>query len=131
MYATLANGLYLNNISYSNSLSGVLTQRGYADAFGGGGTGGQNWSAGGYMGFTLGGNQGWLQLTYSPFTLQLGQFAYEDTGAAISAGHTTSQPIPEPGTLFTLALGAAGLLAWRAHREKQAKKEQQDAEKDS
>jgi hypothetical protein len=69
-----------------------------------------------------------VEYTLSFYSPSIEEFAYEDTGGAISAGHTT---IPEPGTLFTLALGAAGLLAWRAHREKQAKKEQQDAEKDS
>ena len=32
------------------------------------------------------------------------------------------QQIPEPGTLATLALGAAGIFAWRRHRQKQAEK---------
>ena len=72
----------------------------------------------------------WVKLTYSPFTLTIEEFAYEDTGAAIDAGHKPP-PIPEPGTLATLALGAAGLYAWRRHRQKQAEKEQQDAEKES
>lgn len=86
-----------------------------------GNTSGQNWSAGGHIGFRLAsGNVGWVKLTYFPFTLTIEEFAYEDMGGPISADHTT--PIPKPGTLITLALGAAGLLAWRAHRQKRAKK---------
>jgi hypothetical protein len=123
---------YVSNLSYSNSFVPNLSF-GYFDAFSGAGTGGQSWSGGGYLGFLVNGNQGWLQLKHIPGTLTLGQFAYDDTGAALAAGHggVPPPPIPEPGTLAMLALGAAGLLAWRKHRQKQAEKEQQDTEKDS
>ena len=125
---TQNTNIYVKNQSYSSSFGGLpATKTVMFDAFGGG-TGGQNWSAGGYMGFTLGGNQGWLQLTYTPFTLQVGQFAFDNTGATLKAGHTGAPAIPEPGSLLTLALGAAGLLAWRAHREKQAKKAKKQEE---
>ena len=43
-------------------------------------------------------------------------YAYETRpGVAVPAG-----AVPEPGTLGMLALGAAGLLAWRTLRKKQA-----------
>jgi hypothetical protein len=67
--------------------------------------------------------------------LTIGPAAYSTGGMAITAGETSSgkggEPIPEPGTLATLALGAAGLYAWRRHRKKQAEKAQQDAETNS
>ena len=55
-------------------------------------------------------------------------YAYEDGAGGATTIHTESfesQPpaIPEPGSLLTLALGAAGLFAWRRHRMKQAEKQ--------
>jgi hypothetical protein len=68
----------------------------------------------GFLGFTFDNagttNYGWLAVTYNAEsqTLEIGDFAYEDSGAGILAG-----AIPEPSSLGLLALGASGLLARR------------------
>jgi hypothetical protein len=51
-----------------------------------------------------------LAVTYNAAsqTLEIGDFAYESSGAGILAG-----AIPEPSSLGLLALGASGLLARR------------------
>ena len=47
-------------------------------------------------------------------------YAYADPGERIRAGQTSSnQMVPEEGSLGALALGAAGLLAWRRQRTRQ------------
>lgn len=64
---------------------------------------------------------GWAELTIdvtAPATVTISQWAYEDTGAAIAVGATTAA-VPEPSSLGLLALGAAGVTAWR--RKKQSK----------
>ena len=130
-FNTFAGG-YLKNFSLGATITGALNNGAIISV--GSNSQGQNWPLGGYMGFQLAsGNKGWLQLELNKATRQikLGAFAYEDSGGPIKAGETGAPPIPEPGTLATLALGAAGLYAWRKHRQKQAEKAQQDAEKDS
>jgi hypothetical protein len=95
----------------------------------------ENWLYGGFMGFRLAnGNKGWLRLDFDRLggpgrrrKITIFEYAFEDSGGAIKAGETGT-PIPEPGTLATLTLGAMGLLAWRRHRQKQAQKA--NAEKD-
>jgi len=68
----------------------------------------------GYLGFSFDNsgttNYGWLAVTYNDAsqTLVIGDFAYENSGASISAG-----AIPEPSSLGLLVLGASGLLARR------------------
>jgi PEP-CTERM motif len=79
----------------------------------------------GFLGFkTGGGDYGWLKVVVSdagsptfPNELQVLDYAIDTTGAPIAAGDTG---VPEPGTsgLALLALGAAGILAWR-HRRKE------------
>ena len=47
-------------------------------------------------------------------------YAYADPGEPIRAGQTSSnEMVPEEGSLGWLALGAAGLLAWRKSGLKQ------------
>jgi hypothetical protein len=49
-------------------------------------------------------------------------YAYADPGEPIRAGQTSSNDIvPEEGSLGALALGAAGLLAWRKSRSRAAR----------
>lgn len=68
----------------------------------------------GFVGFTFDNsgttNFGWFAVTYNDAsqTVELGDFAYEDSGAGILAG-----AVPEPSSLGLLALGASGLLARR------------------
>ncbi len=90
----------------------------------------------GFAGIRLGnGDYGWIRLSLSelglnqPFSSSFGpvqngqgfpdkitviDWAYDDSGAAIHAGDTTSPaPVPEPSTLALLAAGAAGLARLR------------------
>ena len=75
---------------------------------------------------------GWMQLSFAVSgqfgpnpsfgpELIVHDFAYDDSGAMISAGATTSS-VPEPSTaastgLAALALGAVGLRSWRKNRK--------------
>jgi hypothetical protein len=72
----------------------------------------------GFIGFRFdsgnGFQYGWMRLTMdgapgNSFTLV--DYAWGDLGDSILTGQ-----IPEPGSLALLAVGAAGLLAWRRHR---------------
>ncbi len=50
-------------------------------------------------------------------TFTLIDYAFADPGEGITAGQTTSASVPDSGgSLGLLALGCAGLLAWRARR---------------
>ena len=89
-----------------------------------GGYGGDQWLAAGvgFVGFRFnngsGVQYGWARITMngSPFnSFTLNDFAYADVGETILTGQ-----VPEPGSLGLLALGAAGLVAWRKHRAKAA-----------
>ncbi len=46
-------------------------------------------------------------------TFTLVDYAYGDVGDMINAGQ---HDVPEPGSLALLALGGAGLVAWRKRR---------------
>ena len=73
----------------------------------------------GYIGFEFnagGGEQyGWVSVTMDSGpalnTFTLNSYAYGDVGDVVLAGE-----VPEPGSLGLLALGGAGLLAWRQRR---------------
>ena len=74
----------------------------------------------GYLGFQFtdagGLETGWAELTVSGQpndTFTLDEYAYGTAGESLTAGQTT---VPEPGSLALLAVGGAGLLAWRKRR---------------
>jgi len=78
----------------------------------------------GIAGFNLGGDLGWIQVKWSssgggfPDQLQALNWAIDTIpGQGIFAGEDVAD-VPEPGTLplALLALGAAGIAAWRKHR---------------
>ncbi|MBE7158245.1 MAG: PEP-CTERM sorting domain-containing protein [Rhodospirillales bacterium] len=78
----------------------------------------------GYLGFRFtdaaGTEYGWASITVAgvpgnEFTLN--SYAYTTAGELITAGQTA---VPEPGSLGLLALGGAGLVAWRKRRAKSA-----------
>ena len=82
----------------------------------------------GFIGFKFnngsGDQYGWVRikmLTRHPIDhdFQLMDYAYADPGEPIRAGQKSSnEMVPEEGSLGGLALGAAGLLAWRKRRTK-------------
>ena len=75
----------------------------------------------GFLGFqSASGNFGWVRLSFGAPLDPTGGFtivdwAYENTGAAIQAGQTSSGGVPLPGAaaLAALAAGATGLRGWR------------------
>jgi MYXO-CTERM domain-containing protein len=84
----------------------------------------------GFIGFKFNngsGNQyGWVRVQFvnrEPIDhdFWLVDYAYADPGEPIRAGQTSSnEMVPEEGSLGWLALGAAGLLAWRKRRSQAA-----------
>ena len=75
----------------------------------------------GYVGFkftdTAGTEYGWASLTMAGVpgnVFTLNSYAYTTAGEIITAGQTSA--VPEPGSLALLAMGGAGLLAWRQRR---------------
>jgi MYXO-CTERM domain-containing protein len=84
----------------------------------------------GYIGFKFnngsGDQYGWVRIWMSRGinendNFRLIDYAYGDVGEPIRAGQTSSnEMVPEEGSLGWLALGAAGLVAWRKRRSQAA-----------
>ena len=79
----------------------------------------------GFIGFKFnngsGDQYGWVRIKFgqSNTDFWLVDYAYADPGEPIRAGQTSSnEMVPEEGSLGWLALGAAGLLAWRKSRSR-------------
>ena len=80
----------------------------------------------GFIGFKFnngsGDQYGWVRVKFGgrnpiDHNFWLVDYAYADPGEPIRAGQTSSnEMVPEEGSLGWLALGAAGLLAWRKRR---------------
>jgi hypothetical protein len=81
----------------------------------------------GFIGFKFnsgsGDQYGWVRIKMgNRADFWLVDYAYADPGEPIRAGQTSSNDIvPEEGSLGALALGAAGLLAWRKSRSRAAR----------
>ena len=85
----------------------------------------------GFIGFKFnngsGDQYGWVRIKMSSHhpsdhDFQLLDYAYADPGEPIMAGQSSSnQMVPGEGSLGWLALGAAGLLAWRRRRSQPAR----------
>ncbi len=70
---------------------------------------------------------GWAELTLTSNSVTINRWAYEDSGAAIAVGQTSSssQSVPEPSSsLGLLGLGAAGVLRWKKRRQVEVAKEE-------
>ena len=91
-----------------------------------------------FAGFQLpaskGGGMGWMRFEVLdrnndgfPDGVEVIDWAYNDAGGGISAGQTTNA-VPEPGTkaLALLALGSAGVLAWRKRRQDAGSSKQEE-----
>jgi hypothetical protein len=92
-------------------------------------TGGQWFFGGtGYVGFRFnsgaGIQYGWARVRMEgglPLSFKLLAYAYADPGEPITAGQRRSdEQAPDEGSLGWLAVGAAGLLAWRKSRSRSA-----------
>jgi hypothetical protein len=67
----------------------------------------------GYVALDYTGNYGWADIVIHPdYTISLNSFGYDPTGASITAGAGLA-PVPEPDSIVLLALGAAGMAAFR------------------
>jgi len=82
----------------------------------------------GFIGFKFnngsGDQYGWvrIQLGHNDRDFWIADYAYADPGEPIRAGQTASNDmVAEEGSLAGLALGAAGLLAWRNTRSRSAR----------
>jgi hypothetical protein len=103
---------------------GILaTTRG--QSCGGGNRGQFRFVDGGFIGFKWNGGSGdqygWarVQMGGNRNFFKLIDYAYGDVGDRIRAGQISSdEMVPEEGSLGWLALGAAGLLAWRKSRSR-------------
>ena len=78
----------------------------------------------GYVGFKFNGGSGvqygWASITVTGVpgnTFTLNSYAYTTAGELLRTGQTV---VPEPGSLALLAVGGAGLLAWRKRRAQTA-----------
>jgi MYXO-CTERM domain-containing protein len=82
----------------------------------------------GFIGFRFnngnGDQYGWVRVKFAnrapiDYDFWLIDYAYADPGEPIRAGQTSSdEMVPEEGSLGWLALGAAGVLAWRPRRSR-------------
>jgi hypothetical protein len=73
-------------------------------------------SAEGYVGLDYTGNYGWADIVINAdYTISLDAFGYDPDGASITAG-AGIEAAPEPASIILLALGAAGMTAFRKKR---------------
>lgn len=77
----------------------------------------------GFLGFkfdsAMGTQYGWARVDMSGLpvnSIEILDYAFTTDGEALRVGQTAIQ-IPEPGSLGLLAIGGAGLLAWRRRRK--------------
>src|SRR5262245_3116333 len=125
----LSRGQFISGRPFVPRNSGVLAS---ADFYCGS-SAGQFDSGVGFIGFKFnngsGDQYGWVRVKFEnrhPYDhyFWLFDYAYADPGEPIRAGQTSSnEMVPEEGSLGGLALGAAGLLAWRKRRSRTARLE--------
>ena len=61
---------------------------------------------------------GWASIVVHPnFSVTLNSFALDTSGASLSAGDTGVAATPEPASILLLAMGAAGIAAYRRKRK--------------
>jgi hypothetical protein len=126
--ARLERGDLISNRPFVPGQSGILALATH-DQCGGGFVGQFDGKGVGFIGFKFnngsGDQYGWVRIQMQRDNIeqvfQLKDYAYGDVGDRIRAGQISSnEMLPDEGSLGWLALGAAGLLAWRKSRSRTA-----------
>ncbi len=118
----LLSGSYVAYFGFGDTLSGVSSNPGSAHDTESN-IGGGAWSAvsgTGYVGFSRGGNLGWIELNYNPSTggsgsIEVVSFAWDGASGITLAG----VPVPEPaaaGAIMSLLAGSAAAFGRRRRR---------------
>ena len=129
LVSRLRSGQFISNRQFLSAQSGVLAIASHS-ACGEGWVGRFDGRGIGFIGFKFnngsGDQYGWVRIKMENGlninqNFKLLDYAYGDVGDRIRAGQiSTSEMLPEEGSLGWLALGAVGLVVWRKRRSRRS-----------